>query len=32
MTKADLVNEIAKATGLEKVAVQKVVEIGRAHV
>ncbi|MFA7200044.1 MAG: HU family DNA-binding protein, partial [Bacteroidales bacterium] len=26
MTKADLVNEIAKATGLEKVAVQKVVE------
>ena len=26
MTKADIVNEIAKATGMEKVAVQKVVE------
>ena len=26
MTKADIVNEIAKTTGLEKVAVQKVVE------
>ncbi len=26
MTKADIVNEIAKATGLEKIAVQKVVE------
>ncbi|HHV04878.1 MAG: HU family DNA-binding protein [Bacteroidales bacterium] len=26
MTKADIVNEIAKTTGLEKIAVQKVVE------
>ena len=26
MTKADIVNEIAKATGMEKVAVHKVVE------
>ncbi|MCL2502330.1 MAG: integration host factor subunit beta [Bacteroidales bacterium] len=26
MTKADIVNEIAKATGMEKIAVQKVVE------
>jgi DNA-binding protein HU-beta len=26
MTKADVVNEIAKATGMEKIAVQKVVE------
>lgn len=26
MTKADIVNEIAKATGLEKIAVQNVVE------
>ncbi|NLX40683.1 MAG: integration host factor subunit beta [Bacteroidales bacterium] len=26
MTKADIVNEVAKATGLEKIAVQKVIE------
>lgn len=26
MTKADIVNEVAKATGLEKIAVQNVVE------
>ena len=26
MTKADIVNEIAKTTGMEKIAVQKVVE------
>ena len=26
MTKADIVNEVAKATGMEKIAVQNVVE------
>ena len=26
MTKADIVNEVAKATGLEKIAVQSVIE------
>ncbi|HPH52542.1 MAG TPA: HU family DNA-binding protein [Bacteroidales bacterium] len=26
MTKADIVNEVAKATGLKKIAVQKVIE------
>jgi len=26
MTKADIVNEVAKATGLEKIAVRKVIE------
>ena len=26
MTKADIVNDVAKATGFEKIAVQKVIE------
>ena len=26
MTKADIVNEVAKATGIEKIAVQNVIE------
>ncbi len=32
MTKADLVNEISKTTGVEKAAVLETIEIGRAHV